>query len=102
MTPTTKGQNVGKLRAIVETALDDILDPHASPPTIARFLIAIARHLSRTDPTLTDPLPMAREVFRDFLADERIAFGDPGYDWTYDGAVIVAREYATDHWETTP
>ena len=39
-------------------------------------------------------IPMARTTYLDFLRDEKIEFGAPGYDWSADGAHGLVKEYA--------
>lgn len=44
----------------------------------------------------------ASNALRDFLAGEKIAFGEPGYDWSGAGARLLAQELVIEHWEPTP
>lgn len=43
---------------------------------------------------------MAREVYAEFRrGNDMVKFGDPGWDWSGDGARTLAREYEIDLWE---
>lgn len=57
--------------------------------------LELARHGMRGDQTLST----AGRIVLSFLADNKIAFGNPAYDWTIKGAKTVAHEYEIRHWE---
>lgn len=37
----------------------------------------------------------AKAAYAEFLSDERVSFGHPGYSWDDGGAADIAREYVT-------
>lgn len=41
----------------------------------------------------------AMDIWRDFKSGERIEYGDKDYDWTGEGARILAYEFAIDYWD---
>lgn len=67
--------------------------------TRTQFIVAMARHIAAVGRFgARQALPMAAEAYRAFEADNRIAFGDPGYAWDAAAARVVATEYETAHW----
>jgi hypothetical protein len=67
-------------------------DPKTIARSPAQFVLMIAMRLIVSP--ITSSLP--RDIYREFLADEKIEFGDPRYDWTYGGAGDIARNYMTE------
>lgn len=67
--------------------------------TAVGFLWALALVFHRHGQTKASSMAYARSTLRQFLADERIKFGDPAFAWDRGAAEIVAREYEIDHWE---
>lgn len=43
---------------------------------------------------------MSRECLRQFLADEKVEFGDNRYAWTADSGREIVEDYEIDHWES--
>lgn len=57
------------------------------------FIRAVAfRFVERSDMTFDDALPYARDVVREYLAEEGLEYGAPDHDWTPAGAITVADE----------
>ena len=81
----------------------DIFAEEVKKPEYAcfRFVKMIQWHLKLADPTLPDKrtFEMAMGVWREFVRDEKVKFGDPRYDWTSAGARDLAQAYEIDHWE---
>lgn len=98
-----------KLREIVNVRMDEIIrkmaynNEHAEGqlnPT--PFVWQCAFEFMRTDRSMKFQAAKALAIstVRQYLRDEKIKFGDTNYDWSWEGAKIIAREYETDHWET--
>jgi len=42
---------------------------------------------------------MAGAAYSEFLRENKIQFGEPGWDWSGASARLVVHEYETDHWD---
>lgn len=65
------------------------------------FVKGIQAEMLRVDPTMrpADAFYRARNIYHELLADEKIEFGDPHYDWSDAAARDIAHLYEIDHWE---
>lgn len=83
-----------------KAVIDDIL---AKSPAY-QFVCEIGRHFKRVDPTMSNrgTYELAVSTLREYLADEKISFGDPEYSWDRAGAIAIAQQWQTDHWEAQP
>jgi hypothetical protein len=63
------------------------------------FIAAIARRIAAAG-RLSSPVAweIATRVHRTFTTDNRIAHGDPGYEWTSHAAAVIATEYEIAYW----
>lgn len=68
------------------------------------FVKRIQNCLSRADPGLTDKqaFNLAAGVYRRYLREEKIQYGDPRFDWSADGARNLAQAYKIDHIGSEP
>lgn len=66
--------------------------------TRTQFIVQMILALARRYPTLTTAkaMDLAAVSYREFMASEKIEYGDPRYDWTAAGAadLIAAVDYA--------
>jgi hypothetical protein len=65
-----------------------------------RFVKAMQARLHEADPSL-DPavsIKTAMRTYRDFLADNKIEFGDPRFSWKTADAREVIEEYEIRYW----
>lgn len=65
------------------------------------FVLAMRDEMLRVDPTMDrrKAFNVAVRVLNEFLADEKIAFGAEGWDWSHSGARTMIRENEIEHWE---
>lgn len=65
------------------------------------FVWQMAFEFMRTDRSMTfaEAQDLAVDTLKDFLRDEKIKFGNPGYGWDQSCAITLARECQTDYWE---
>lgn len=66
------------------------------------FLLKMAIELidnSRPRLSLADAKLMALDAYNEFRRDNRVKFGDEGWDWNGLGAREVARAYVIEYWE---
>lgn len=63
------------------------------------FRCAIATEFRRVCPDIEEPLKLATDTLKAFLADEGIGFGHRDYAWDHRAALAIARQYEIDHWE---
>lgn len=65
------------------------------------FVKAMQARVMEVDKTLTGKRAwqIAAAAYREYLKDEKIAFGDPRYDWSRSGARDVIQAYEIDHWD---
>lgn len=73
--------------------------PDDAPLTPYQFVVRVQRRLYQMGATKDYATAEGPRVLRDFLSDEKVAFGDPAYAWNGSGAVEIADAYETDHWE---
>lgn len=66
----------------------DALDEPAFVAAIAGELAPIAANLSQAEVGA-----LAADILADFLAENGVAFGDEGFDWSREGAVVLAGEH---------
>jgi hypothetical protein len=92
----------GEMDRLIRGAVDKIL----AKPEYAWFHFAklMQAEMLRVDPTMTpkDSFHRARDALFDFLKEEKIQFGAPGYDWTPQAARELAHELEIRHWEGAP
>lgn len=92
----------GGLDAIVEQCVWEhmakTLSPNA-PLTRLGFTWALRLCFRERGCSYADASDLANDTLREFLADEKIRFGDTAYAWTRSGAAEVAEEYQFRHWE---
>lgn len=80
-------------------------EAHQPRYTVYGFTVAVARHLHDAQSKTynariwKDCLLLAGGLVRDFLASERIVFGDDNYEWNFAAAGNLARE-EMEHWES--
>jgi hypothetical protein len=74
------------------------------PPEAVRFVLAMASKFLSVDRSMTaeHARSLAVETYHAYLADEKIKFGDPRYDWSPAAAREVADEYECRYWEPKP
>lgn len=93
-----------RFKATVDKVFSEVIEKVIRENPKIAFLLAMNAHFRRVCPTMTfrKAQNCAIETLREYLAEEKIKFGDPRYSWTADAAVTVARDYQTDHWEAVP
>jgi len=76
--------------------------PNDKPLTFVGFICKMAITMfDAAGGTLSwdDAKEMAMDVWRDFQKDEKIKFGQDGYDWDGAAASVLAYEYQINYWE---
>lgn len=93
----------GGLHQIVEETVWATMDremlPRTSPLTALGFVWALRLCFRKRGCSYIEASGLANDTLREFLADEKITYGDPAYAWTRHGAEEVAEEYQFRHWE---
>lgn len=89
---------------IIDKAIEQQIDELWRTNPRFRFLKWMQQELHRADASLEHGVTWetVKRVLRDWLRDEKIAFGDKRYDWTREGAKELIREYEISHWEPKP
>lgn len=88
-----------KFAAQVDGVIDRILADLAKEPRFI-FIKHMARRYLERSPKLTtgQAWDHARDWLNDFLRGEKAEFGDPRYDWSREGARVLADE-DIQYWE---
>ena len=97
------------IKRTVEAAIEDVLPRHIEAAVDRaietnprfRFCKAMQMEMLRCDPKMNprDAWNTAVAALCNFLADEKIGFGDPRFDWSRYGADTLIHEYEIRHWE---
>ena len=96
--PSEQELTINQMIVVAANAAGGVLTPTpAKPeaPTEAEFVKAIAAIAADRRPDLTDEqaAALATQILTAFLEDNGVAFGEDGFDWTHDGAVILTDEH---------
>ncbi len=92
----------GKLKELVEESMYAVFDESLSLNarlTELGWLWALKLAFHKHGCSRADSHKFALDTAAQYLADEKISFGDSGYSWTRDAADEVAEEYEFRHWE---
>lgn len=79
---------------LVDTVIDTIMSNPAYPVIVGGQV-----RLMQTGMKPREAWDMARGVVTEFLKDEKVAIGDPAYDWSPAGGATLVEEYEIDHWD---
>lgn len=91
-----------RLGEIVEERMYVVFDEELRPDarlTELGWLWALKLTFHKHGCTRPEAHALAMSTAAQYLADEKIAFGDPDYSWTRSAAEDVAEEYEFRHWE---
>lgn len=88
-------------RAIGEAVRNRLADPEFA---FFHFIKHMQARLLRQDASLSSKasFAIAANTYHAFLADEKIEFGDPRFDWSKAGAETLIYEYEIANWEPRP
>lgn len=79
---------------IVDTVLNSLFE-HPAYAFTAGAQLRFVKHGMKP----REAWELARSTIAQFLADEKIAFGAPGYDWSAEAGADLMVEMEIDHWE---
>ncbi|WP_438852630.1 ParB/RepB/Spo0J family partition protein [Brevundimonas nasdae] len=96
--PTEQELAINQMIVVAANAAGGVLTPtppKPEAPSKEEFVDAIAAIAADRRPDLTEEqaAELATEILTDFLEDNGVAFGEEGFDWTHDGAVILIDEH---------
>lgn len=68
-----------------------------------QLILGGTRRLIEASPALAskDAWEKSRQCLLQFLKDEKIKFGAPGYSWDADAGRILVEEYEIEYWEAS-
>jgi hypothetical protein len=86
-----------KFDALLRNGIDEVLRKNP----VIRFIKSMQLEMLRVDPGMDRKRAWdtARAALSEFVDSEKIAFGDPNYDWSRAGAITLIHEMEIDHWE---
>lgn len=96
-TPSEQDLTINQLIVVAANAAGGVVTPTPAGPDArseADFLEAMAAIITDRRPDLAPPTPdeLAARILAGFLADNGVAYGEDGFDWTHDGAVELVDE----------
>jgi ParB/RepB/Spo0J family partition protein len=96
--PSEQELTINQMIVVAANAAGGVLTPtppKPEGPSEEEFVDAIAAIAADRRPDLTDEqaAELATQILTAFLEDNGIAFGEEGFDWTHDGAVILTDEH---------
>jgi hypothetical protein len=79
-----------------------ILDKAFHNSAAVKFIKAMQMEMLRIDPSMDvmEAWEAAKAAGRNFMADEKIKFGDPRYAWDRSAALDLIHEMEITHWES--
>ena len=96
--PSEQELAINQMIVVAANAAGGVLTPTPAElegPTEEEFVDAIAAIAADRRPDLTDEqtAELATQILTAFLEDNGVAFGEEGFDWTHNGAVILTDEH---------
>lgn len=96
--PSEQELAINQMIVVAANAAGGVLTPTpAQPdaPSEEEFVEAIAAVAADRRPDLTEEqaAELAAQILASFLDDNGVAFGEDGFDWTHEGAVILTDEH---------
>lgn len=103
--PSEQELAINQMIVVAANAAGGVLTPTpAAPdaPSEEEFVEAIAAVAADRRPDLTEEqaAELAAQILASFLDDNGVAFGEDGFDWTHEGAVILTDEHLADAGDT--
>lgn len=98
LAPTEQELAINQMIVVAANAAGGVLTPtpaQADAPSEQEFVEAIAAVAADRRPDLTEEqaAELAVQILASFLDDNGVAFGEDGFDWTHEGAVILTDEH---------
>lgn len=95
--PSEQELTINQMIVVAANAAGGVVTPTPAGPDArseADFLEAMAAIITDRRPDLAPPTPdeLAARILAGFLADNGVAYGEDGFDWTHDGAVELVDE----------
>ena len=79
---------------IIDTLVDALMNNRAYP-----VIVGAQVRLIQAGMKPREAWNIARDRVNEFLADEKVKVGHPGYDWSPAGGVSIIEEYELRFWE---
>ena len=93
--PITRKPSI--LDGLINAAVDALMNNRAYP-----VIVGAQARLIQAGMKPREAWELARDRINEFLSEEKVKVGHPGYDWSPAGGVAIIEEYELQFWETIP